>query len=93
MSSANDPVTRGSYGTIFLGQGKGHTGREPLQNNMNKLHAELHHKSVADAIQPKRPDSFNKYAQQVGRLYGMSRFSSGGSCADCGELLGEPPEG
>jgi hypothetical protein len=73
--SANEPVTRGSYGTIFMGQGKGHTGREPLQNNVNKLHEELHHKSVADAIQPKRPESFNKYARQVGRLYGIGSDS------------------
>ena len=42
---------------------------------MNKLASELHHKGVADAIQPKRPEHFNKYARQVGLLYGIGTDS------------------
>jgi hypothetical protein len=70
-----EPTRVGSYGTIFYGQGKGKTGRDGLSNNNNKLQQELHHKSVADAIQPKRPDGFNKYARQVGLLYGIGTDS------------------
>ena len=71
----NEPTRVGSYGTIFYGDGKGKTGRKPLEKNLNKLAVELHHKSIVDAVQPKRPEHFDKYARQVGLLYGIGTDS------------------